>query len=156
VFAVNKNQTLPDMKTLDEIKVESLGDHRLRTILLGIFASVALLLSAIGIYGVVSYGVVQRTREMGIRAALGARPGSILSLILRGSMTNVTLGLLIGIAIVFSLTQLLSSLLFGVGDRDPVTIGAVAGILASVALIACYIPARRATKVNPIIALRCD
>ncbi len=156
VLAVNKDQTLPDMKTLDQIKVESLGDNRLRTVLLGIFASVALLLSAIGIYGVVAYGVVQRTREIGIRAALGADPGAILRLILRGGMTNVLLGLLIGVAGVFALTSLISSLLFGVGDRDPVTLLSVGVVLAGVALIACYIPARRATKVNPIIALRYD
>ncbi len=156
VLAVNKDQTLPDMKTLEQIKVESLGDNRLRTVLLGIFAGVALLLAAIGIYGVVSYGVAQRTREIGIRTALGASPGTILKLVLRGGMTNVTLGLLIGIAGVFGLMQLLSSLLFGVGDRDPVTIGAVAAVLGCVALLACYFPARRAAKVNPIIALRCE
>lgn len=156
VLAVNKDQTLPDMKTLEQIKVESLGDNRLRSVLLGIFAVVALLLSAIGIYGVVSYGVEQRTREIGIRAALGATPGTILALILRGGMTTVTLGLLIGIAGVFALTGLISSLLFGVGDRDPATIAGVAGMLGAVALLACYIPALRATRVNPIIALRCD
>ncbi|HEX2855560.1 MAG TPA: ABC transporter permease [Opitutaceae bacterium] len=156
VLAVNKDQTLPDMKTLEQMKTESLGDNRLRSTLLAIFAVVALLLSAIGIYGVVSHGVEQRTREIGVRAALGATSGVILKLILRGGLTNVTLGLLIGIAGVFSLTGLLSSLLFGVGDRDPVTIAGVAGLLATIALLACYIPARRATKVNPIVALRCD
>jgi putative ABC transport system permease protein len=156
VLAVNKDQTLPDLKTLDQIKVESLGDNRLRSILLTIFAVIALLLSAIGIYGVVSYGVEQRTREIGVRAALGADAMTILKMILRGGLTTVTLGLLIGIAGVFALTGLLSSLLYGVGDRDPFTIGGVAGILAVVALVACYIPARRATKVSPMIALRCD
>lgn len=156
VLGVNPDQTLPDLKTLDQIKVESLGDNRLRSMLLGIFALVALLLSAIGIYGVVSHGVEQRTREIGIRAALGATPGAILQLILRSGLTNVTLGLVIGIAGVFALTGLLSSLLFGVGERDPETIGGVAAILAAVALLACYLPARRATKVNPIIALRCE
>lgn len=156
VLAVNPDQTLPDMKTLDRIKVESLGDNRLRSTLLGIFAIVALLLSAIGIYGVVSYGVEQRTREIGIRAALGATSGAILKLILRSGLTNVTLGLVIGIAGVFALTGLLSSLLFGVGERDPITIAGVAGLLAAVAMLACYFPARRATKVNPIVALRCD
>lgn len=156
VVAVNKDQALPDMRTLDEIKTESMGDNRLRSTLLGIFAVIALLLSAIGIYGVVSYGVEQRTREIGIRAALGATPGGILQLILRAGLTNVTLGLVLGLAGVFALTGLLSSLLYGVGERDFVTIAAVASILATVALVACYLPARRATKVNPIIALRCD
>jgi putative ABC transport system permease protein len=155
VLAINRDQTL-NLKTLDAIKVESLGNNRLRAALLSIFAGVALLLSAVGIYGVVSYGVAQRTREIGIRAALGATPASILKLILRGGMTTVVLGLLIGIVGVFSLTQLLSSLLYGVGDRDPLTIGGVAGILGFVGLVACYLPAREATKANPLIALRAD
>lgn len=156
VFAVNKDQTLPDMKALTQIKEESLGDNRLLTSLLTIFAAVAGLLAAIGIYGVVSYGVEQRTREIGIRAALGAGPGTILKLILRGGMTHVLLGLLLGVAGVFGLMQLVSSLLFGVGERDPATIALVGLALGGVALLACYIPARRATRVNPIIALRCD
>jgi putative ABC transport system permease protein len=156
VLAVNKDQALPDMKSVDQIKVESLGDNRLRSALLGIFALVALLLSAIGIYGVVSHGVEQRTREIGVRAALGATPGEILTLILRTGLTNVTLGLLIGVAGVFALTSLISSLLYGVDDRDPLTLAGVAAILGLVALAACYIPARRATRVNPIVALRCD
>jgi len=156
VLAVNKDQALPDMKTLEQAKTESLGDNRLSSTLLGIFAIIALLLSAIGIYGVVSHGVEQRTREIGVRAALGASPAEILKLILRGGLTNVLLGLVIGIAGVFALTGLLSSLLFGVGDRDPLTLAGVAAILAAVAMAACYVPARRATKVNPIIALRCE
>jgi putative ABC transport system permease protein len=156
VLAVNKDQTLPDMKSLEQIKHESLGDNRLRSFLLGIFAAIALLLAAIGIYGVVSYGVEQRTREIGIRAALGADAVTILRLILRGGLTTVILGLLIGVAGVFALTSLMSSLLYGVGDRDPITLSSVAGILAAVAIVACYVPARRATKVNPIIALRCE
>lgn len=156
VLAVNKDQALPDMKTLEQIKVESLGDNRLRTSLLGLFGLVALLLSAVGIYGVVSHGVEQRTREIGVRAALGATPREILSLILRSGLTNVTLGLLIGVAGVFALTSLIASLLYGVEDRDPLTLAAVAGLLGLVAVLACYVPARRATRVNPIIALRCD
>ncbi len=156
VLAVNKDQALPNMKTIDELKTESLGDNRLRSMLLGIFAVVALSLSAIGIYGVVSYGVEQRTREIGIRAALGATSGEILKMILRAGLTNVMLGLVIGIAGVFALTGLMSSLLYGVGDRDPATIGGVAAILAAVALAACYLPARRATKVDPLVALRCE
>lgn len=93
MLAVNKDQVLPDMKTLDQIKIESLGDNRLRSVLLGIFAAIALLLSAIGIYGVVSHGVEQRTRQIGLRAALGATPSAIMKLILRGGLTVVTLGL---------------------------------------------------------------
>jgi putative ABC transport system permease protein len=156
VYAINKDQSLSDMKTLETIKIESMGDNRLRSVLLAIFAGVALLLSTIGIYGVVSYGVVQRTREIGIRAALGASPSALLRLVLRGGMTTVAIGLVLGGAGVFALTGLLSSLLFGIGERDPMTIAGVAAVLAVAALIACYLPARRATKVNPIIALRCD
>jgi putative ABC transport system permease protein len=122
--------------------------------LLTVFAAVAVLLSAIGIYGVISYAVAQRTHEIGIRAALGATAGDVLRLILRGGMLMTGIGVAIGVAGALALTRLLASMLFGVGSRDPVTIAAVAAILASVALIACYIPARRAARVDPLIALR--
>jgi putative ABC transport system permease protein len=154
VKEINPDQTMPEMKTLEQIKTESLGANRLNTILLAIFGAVALLLAAIGIYGVMAYSVVQRTREIGIRAALGATASDILHLVLRHGMTTVVLGLLIGIAGIFALSRLLSTLIFGVGERDPVTIVSVALLLAGVALIACYLPAQRATKVNPIVALR--
>lgn len=156
VQAVNKDQVLPNLKTLDQIKTDSLGDNRLRSVLLGVFAAVALLLSAIGIYGVVSHGVEQRTREIGLRAALGATPASILKLILRGGLTVVLLGLLIGLGGVLALTSLLSALLFGVGERDPATLLAVAALLGGVAVVACFVPARRATRVSPMIALRSE
>ena len=156
VHQVNPDQTVADLKTLEQIKTESMGSNRLRSMLLGVFASVALLLSAIGIYGVVSYSVVQRTREIGIRGALGASASDILRLVLRNGMTMVAIGLAVGAAGVFGLTRLLASLLFGVSERDPITIGAVAAMLATVALLACYFPARRATKVNPLVALRCE
>ena len=154
VKKINPDQSLPEMKTLEQIKTESLGANRLNTILLGIFAAVALLLAAIGIYGVISYSVVQRTREMGIRSALGATARDILHLVLRNGMTTVVLGLLIGVTGIFALSRVLSTLIFEVGERDPVTISSVAFLLAGVALVACYLPARRATKVNPIVALR--
>jgi putative ABC transport system permease protein len=156
ILAINRDQTLTNMKTLEQTKIESLGDNRRRSALLGIFAGFALLLSAVGIYGVVSSAVEQRTREIGIRTALGASPRAILALILRGGMGLVAAGLLLGGAGVFGLMRLLSSLLFGVSERDPLTIGAVAAILAAVAFVACLIPARRATRVNPNIALRAD
>jgi len=156
VTRINADQSLSEMKTLDQIKNESLGGSRLNTILLGVFAGVALLLAAIGIYGVISYSVVQRTREMGIRAALGADMGKILRLVLRNGMTTVMLGLLIGAVGAFALTRLISSLLFGISERDPATLAAVAILLAAAALIACYLPARRAAKVDPIVALRAE
>jgi putative ABC transport system permease protein len=156
IHEISRDQALPDMKTLDTIKAESLGDNRFRVLLLGTFAGVSLLLSAIGIYGVISYSVSQRTREIGIRSALGATRGNILQLILRHGMGLSVLGLVIGIAGAFGVMRLLSSMLFGVGDRDPVTLIVVAAILGLVALLACLIPARRATRVNPVEALRSE
>jgi putative ABC transport system permease protein len=154
VHEINKDQTLTEVKTLDQIKAETMATNRLRSLLLTVFASIAVLLAAIGIYGVISYSVEQRTREIGIRAALGASRGDLLQLILRSGMLMAGVGLVLGLGGAFGLTRLLANLLFGVGERDPMTIGAVAGILTCVALLACYIPARRATKVDPMVALR--
>ena len=122
--------------------------------LLTVFAGIAMLLAAIGIYGVISYSVEQRTHELGIRAALGASRGDLLRLVLRNGMLLAGIGLAFGFGGALGLTRLLANLLFGVGARDPLTIGAVAALLTAVALLACYIPARRATKVDPMIALR--
>ena len=154
VHEVNKDQTLTEVKTLDQIKSESTASNRLQSMLLTVFAAIAVLLAAIGIYGVISYSVEQRTHEIGIRAALGASKGDLLRLILRSGMLMAGIGLVIGLAGALGLTRLLATLLFGVGERDPLTIGAVAFLLAAVALLACYVPARRATKVDPMVALR--
>jgi len=154
VWQVNKNQALPEIKTLEQIKSESLGANRLRTVLLGIFSGVALLLAAIGIYGVLSYSVAQRTHEMGVRAALGASSWNQLKLVLGGGMLLTGVGLGVGIAGALALTRLMASLLFNVTPHDPWTLVAVGLVLATVAAAACYIPARRATKVDPMIALR--
>jgi len=156
VREISPDQVLPDMKTLDVIKAESLGDNRFRVLLLATFAGVSLVLSAIGIYGVISYSVTQRTREIGIRTALGASRGDVVRLVLRHAMGLSVLGLLLGVAGSFGLTQLLQNLLFGIGDRDPVTLVAVFVLLGLVALGACLLPARRATKVDPMIALRSE
>jgi putative ABC transport system permease protein len=156
IHEVDPDQVVQDLKTLEQIKSESVGADRFYTILLTIFAGVALALSAIGLYGVISYSVVQRTREIGIRAALGASAADILGLILRSGMSLTAIGLVMGIAGAFGLTRFLSSMLFGIGSNDPVTLSVVAVALALIALLACYIPARRAMKVNPIVALRCD
>jgi len=147
-------QVVQEMKTLDAIKKESLGDGRFRSVLLGGFGAVALVLSAVGIYGVISYSVTQRTREIGIRTALGASRGNVLALVLRDGLGLAVLGLLIGTAGALGLTQLLDSLLFGVSGRDPVTLAAVGAILGLVAFLACFLPARRAAKVDPLVALR--
>jgi len=154
VHEINKDQTLTEVKTLEQIKTESMASNRLQSMLLTVFAGIAVLLAAIGIYGVISYSVEQRTHEIGIRAALGASKGDLLRLILRSGMLMAGIGLAVGFGGVFGLTRLLANLLFGVGERDPMTIGAVACLLSFVALLACYIPARRATKVDPMIALR--
>lgn len=154
VWQVNKNQAMNDVKTLERIKSDSLGENRLRTILLGTFAGLALLLSAIGVYGVISYSVAQRTHEIGIRAALGASPGAQLGLVLKSGMALTLAGLGIGVLGALGLTRLLSSLLFGIGPRDPWTLLLVGAVLAAVATAACLIPARRAARVDPLVALR--
>ncbi|MEO8126177.1 MAG: ABC transporter permease [Bryobacteraceae bacterium] len=154
VHQINKDQPLTNIKTMDAIKSESVGSSRLRTMLLGVFAGIALLLASIGIYGVISYSVVQRTHELGVRSALGASGGELLRLVIGGGMLLTGVGVVVGLAGAFALTRLLSSFLFGVTATDPLTIGAVAALLGSVALLACFVPARRAAKVDPLIALR--
>jgi putative ABC transport system permease protein len=154
IWQLNEHQAVDDIKTLDEIKSDSLGANRLRATLLGIFAALALLLAAIGIYGVISYSVAQRTHEMGVRAALGASQWDQLRLVLSGGMALTALGLGIGVLGALALTGLLASLLFGVSPHDPWTLTAAAVILAAVAAAACYIPARRATRVDPMVTLR--
>jgi putative ABC transport system permease protein len=156
VREISPDQVMPDMKDLAVIREESLGNNRFRVLLLGAFAGVSLLLSAIGIYGVISYSVTQRTREIGIRAALGADRGDIMRLVLRHAMGLAVLGLLLGVAGSFGLTRLLQNLLFGIGDRDPVTLVTVFVMLGVVALVACLLPARRAIRVDPVIALRSE
>jgi putative ABC transport system permease protein len=154
IHEINKDQTLTEVKTLDQIKEESTASNRLQSLLLTVFAAIAVLLAAIGIYGVISYSVEQRTHEIGIRAALGASKADLVRLILRSGMAMAGIGLVLGFGGALGLTRLLTNLLFGVGERDPMTLGGVATLLAGVALLACYIPARRATKVDPMVALR--
>jgi predicted permease len=154
IHQINPDQALTDMKTLERIKSDSVAPNRLRTTLLSVFASIALLLAAIGIYGVISYSVAQRTHEMGIRSALGASRQAILLLVIGNGMLLAAVGLAIGLSAALGLTRLLQSLLFGVSATDPVTIGAGAITLGGVALLACYVPARRATKIDPMAALR--
>lgn len=154
VHQLDKDQALTDIKTLEQIKVESMASNRLNSIMLGGFAAVALLLSAIGIYGVISYSVVQRTHEIGIRAALGASTANVLGMIVKRGMLMTLAGLGVGFLGALALTRLLAALLFGVGARDPLTIASAGAILAVVALCASYVPARRAAKVDPMVCLR--
>ena len=142
------------MKRLDAIKEENLGDNRFRVLLPGSFAGVSLLLSALGIHGVISSSVTQRTRELGSRTAPGASRGDVLRLVLRHGLGLSILGLLLGGGGAFAVNHLLGSLLFGVGGRDPLTLFLVALLLAAIALLACLIPARRAAKMDPLVALR--
>jgi len=154
IRSVNKDQAISDVRSVDQIKSQSMGGRRIPSVLLGIFGTVALVLAGIGIYGVISYSVAQRTREIGIRAALGASERMLLRMVLNRGVFLTAIGLAIGLAGALGLTRLMTSLLFGVGARDPMTMVAVAIALASVALFASYVPARRATKVDPIVALR--
>jgi putative ABC transport system permease protein len=156
IHTVNKDQALTDSRTVDQIKELSMANNRLQSVLLGIFATVALLLAGIGIYGVISYSVAQRTQEIGIRSALGASRGNLLQLILSRGLILTIVGLVIGVSGSLGLTRLMASLLYGVSARDPMTMTAVGTILALVALFACYVPARRATKIDPLLALRAD
>jgi putative ABC transport system permease protein len=154
VWSVNKDQALTDIRTMDQIRDQQVAGRRVGSILLGTFSSVALLLAGIGIYGVISYSVAQRTREMGIRAALGASEGRLMRLVLDRGVVLASLGLAIGFIAALALTRLMTSLLFGIGARDPLTIVVVAVTLGGVALLASYVPARRATKIDPVVALR--
>ena len=154
VHELNRNQVVSDVRTLEEMKSTSVASTRLRTTLLAVFATLALLLSAIGIYGVISYTVAQRTHELGVRAALGASAKALIGMVVRNGMALTLVGLVLGIAGALGLTQLLGTLLFGVSPRDPVTLAGSAAILAAVALLACYVPARRAARMDPLVALR--
>jgi putative ABC transport system permease protein len=154
IWKVNKNQAVANVETLEEIKSQSVAPSRLRTVLLAIFASIAVLLAAVGIYGVVSYSVAQRVHEMGIRLALGASPGDLLKLVIGKAMFMVLVGLALGGVAALALTRVLASLLYDTSPTDPVTWIVAGALLAVVALLACYVPARRAMKVDPMVALR--
>ncbi len=154
IHALDPQLPITDIKTLDEFRADSLAVPRFNTLLLGLFAGLALLLTAVGLYGVMSYSVTQRTNEIGIRLALGAQIGDVLRLIIGQGMRLVVTGVLIGLAASIALTRLMASLLFEVSATDPLTFAGVASLLIGIVLLACYLPARRATKVDPMIALR--
>jgi putative ABC transport system permease protein len=154
VRSIEKDQALTEIRTLERIKDESMAGNRLRTMLLTVFASIALLLAGIGIYGVMSYSVAQRSHELGVRCALGASAWQLVALVLRSGALMTIIGLVIGIAGAFAVTRTLTTLLFSVTPNDPLTLGAVGVTLAAIALVACYLPARRVTRVDPIEALR--
>lgn len=154
VWQVNRNQALTDVKTLEQVKDESLGGNRLRTFLLVTFAGVALLLAAIGLFGIISYTVTQRTHELGLRAALGASSLNLVRLIVTQGLGLTAIGLVIGLAGALALTQVLKSLLFEVSERDPLSLALAAVVLSVVATFASVMPALRAAKLDPLVALR--
>jgi len=141
-------------RTMEKVIADSVTRQNFNMLLLSIFAGVALVLAAIGIYGLMSYSVEQRTQELGIRMALGANRGNMLRLVLTQGLKLTVSGVVLGLALAYGLTRLLASLLFGVKASDPATFGLVAGVLVVVALVAAYVPARRATAIDPAIALR--
>jgi predicted permease len=154
VLAIDKNQPVYDVKTMNEVRAISVAVYSFGSATMAIFALVALLLAAIGIYGVMAFAVTQRTQEIGIRMALGARAIDVLKLVIKSGMFLATVGIVLGLGGAFAVTRLLASLLFGVSPTDVLTFALVTTGLLLVALLACYIPARRATKVDPLVALR--
>jgi putative ABC transport system permease protein len=154
IAVVDKDQPVHNIKTMEQLFAESISQPHFNMVLLGVFAAVALVLAAVGIYGVISYAVTQRTREIGVRMAMGAQSRDILKLVVGEGMILVLAGVAIGLAGAFAVTRVMSSLLFGVTAADPIIFAAIPLLIAGVALLACWIPARRATKVDPVIALR--
>jgi putative ABC transport system permease protein len=154
VLAIDPNQAITKIKTMETIVADSIAQERLSMLLMGLFGTLALVLASVGIYGLLSYAVAQRTQEMGIRMALGARMVDVMTLILKQGFGLVVIGEVIGLFGAFAFTRLLRTMLFGVTATDTLTFVAVSLVLTAVAMLACYIPARRATKVDPLIALR--
>jgi putative ABC transport system permease protein len=147
---------IPNVETLEQARVNSMASPRVMTDLLGIFAALALAIAAFGIGGILALTINQRVNEIGIRMALGAKPGDVLAMILRQGMTLVMVGLVIGLASAFALTRMMKTLLFQIEPTDPITFAGVSATLAMVALMACYVPARRALRIDPLQALRSE
>jgi putative ABC transport system permease protein len=154
IWAVDKEQTISSIRMMDQVLANSVAQRQFYMLLLAIFASVALLLAAVGIYGVMSYTVTQRTHEIGIRRALGAQQYDVLKIVVGQAMILASIGISLGLLAAYALTHLMSSLLYGVTATDTLTFAIVATTLTVVALVACLVPARRATRVDPMIALR--
>ena len=152
--AIDPDQPVSDVRTMEQVMADTFSRARFNTLLLGLFAGLATLLAAVGIFGVMNYSVTLRAHEIGIRMALGAQQSRVLMLILRQGLLLTLIGIGIGLAAALALTRVMSGLLFGVGATDPVTFAAIVLLLGVVSLIACYLPARRATKVDPMVALR--
>jgi putative ABC transport system permease protein len=154
VWSLDKDQPVVDIRSVEDLLWASLARARFSTVVLAVFAGMALLLATTGIYGVISYSVAERTREIGIRVALGAQRTDVLHMVLRQGLVLAGFGIAVGVAAALATTRLLASLLFGISPSDPATFASVAGLLIAVALSACYVPARNAMKVDPMVALR--
>ena len=154
MWSVNSNLPLASVRTMQEVYDKSVARTSFTLVMLGIAGAMAMALGMIGIYGVISYTVSQRRREIGIRLALGAQRGDVLQMVLRQGAKTALVGVAVGIGSALGLTELMRSLLFGVSARDPMTFAAVAALLIFVAFVASYIPARRAMLVDPVVALR--
>ena len=156
VWSVNPNLPLAGVQTLEEIQATSMAQTSFALVMLGIAASVALLIGVVGIYGVIAYAATQRTREIGVRIALGAQIADVRKMFLRHGLRLTAIGIAIGIGVALVITRVMAAFLFGVGPTDPMTYAAVSGALAFVALLATYLPAHRASRVDPVVALRAD
>jgi putative ABC transport system permease protein len=154
VWAVDANMPVVDVMSMEQRLAESVAPRRFQMLLFGLFAVVALVLAVVGIYGVISYSVSRRTHEIGIRMALGASPRDVLLMVVRQGMLLALIGVAMGLAAALALTRLMEGLLFNVKATDPATFAGISLLLASVAFLAAYLPARRATKVDPMVALR--
>ena len=154
VKAIDPDQPIYGVRTMDEIRAESVAPERLNLTLLSLFAGIALVLAIVGIYGVMSYSVTQRTHEIGIRMAIGAQPRDVFRMVIGQGMMLALIGVAFGLIGAFALTRLMTTMLFGVEPTDPATFAAIAVLLTVVALVACYVPGRRATKVDPVVSLR--
>jgi putative ABC transport system permease protein len=154
VWAVDKDQPVSNVRTMDQVFAAAISRERFQMLLLALFAALALVLACVGLYGVISYAVAQRTHEIGVRMALGAQRSHVLRLVIREGMLLTFAGLVLGTAGALAATRVMTDLLYGVTATDAITFISVSALLVLVALLACYLPARRATKVDPLIALR--
>jgi putative ABC transport system permease protein len=156
VYSIDKEQPLHGVRTMQEVLATSIAQQRLSTLLLSIFAALALTLAGVGVYGVIAYTVTQRTQEIGVRIAMGARPFDVLRMVIGQGMLLSLMGIAIGSGCALLLTQFMAGLLFGTDPHDPAVFVSIVVLLAAVSFCACYLPGRRAALLDPVVALRCE